>query len=136
MTFEVTHLTKSLAIARARAEEEAKLRLDVESLWTSNRLKEYMRPELEEKKLFLLSNREPYMHIKEGRRIACIVRAGGLVTALAPVMRVCDSIWIAHGSGDAVREAVDSENKLQIPPDEPAFTLKRVWLTKEAAIAD
>lgn len=128
---EVTHLTKSLAMARARAEEEAKLRLHAESLWTPNRLKEHMRAELEGKKLFLVSNREPYMHVKEGRGIKCIVPAGGLVTALDPVMRVCDGIWIAHGSGDADREVVDAENKLRVPPEEPAYTLKRVWLTKE-----
>ena len=128
---EVTHLTKSLAMARAMAEEEAKLRLHAESLWTPNRLKEHIRAELEGKKLFLISNREPYMHVKEGRSIKCIVPAGGLVTALDPVMRVCDGIWIAHGSGDADREVVDAENKLRVPPDEPAYTLKRVWLTKE-----
>ncbi|PKL52134.1 MAG: trehalose-6-phosphate synthase [Nitrospira bacterium HGW-Nitrospira-1] len=128
---EVTHLAKSLAMARARAEEEAKLRLKAESVWTANRLKEYMRAELEGKKLFLVSNREPYMHAREGSNIRCIVPAGGLVTALDPVMRICDGMWIAHGSGDADREVVDAEDKVRVPPDEPAYTLKRVWLTKE-----
>lgn len=128
---EVAHLAKSLAMARARAEEEARLRFKAESVWTANRLKEHMRAELKGKKLFLVSNREPYMHAKEGRNIRCIVPAGGLVTALDPVMRVCDGMWIAHGSGDADREVVDAEDKLRVPPDEPAYTLKRVWLTKE-----
>ena len=128
---EVTHLAKSLAMARARAEEEAKLRLKADSVWTANRLKEYMRSELGGKKLFLISNREPYMHAKDGRSIRCVVPAGGLVTALDPVMRICDGMWIAHGSGEADREVVDAESKLRVPPDEPAYTLKRVWLTKE-----
>jgi len=128
---EVTHLAKSLSIARARAEEEAKLRVQAESLWTANRLKEHMRVELEGKKLFLISNREPYMHVKEGRNVKCITPAGGLVTALDPVMRICDGLWIAHGSGEADREAVDSNDKLRVPPEEPAYTLKRLWLTKE-----
>lgn len=95
---EVTQLAKSLAIARARAEEEARLRVKAESLWTANRLKEHMRVELGGKKLFLISNREPYMHMKDGRNIKCITPAGGLVTALDPVMRICDGVWIAHGS--------------------------------------
>lgn len=128
---EVAHLAKSLAIARSRAEEEARLRVQAESLWTANRLKEHMRVELGGKKLFLISNREPYMHMKDGRNIKCITPAGGLVTALDPVMRICDGLWLAHGSGEADREAVDSHDKLRVPPEEPAYTLKRVWLTKE-----
>jgi len=128
---EVAHLAKSLALARARAEEEARLRLQAESLWTANRLKEHMRAELSGKKLFLVSNREPYMHVKDGRNVKCIVPAGGLVTALDPVMRICDGLWIATGSGDADREMADDNDKLRVPPEEPAYTLKRVWLAKE-----
>ncbi len=128
---EVTQLAKSLAIARKRAEEEARLRLQSESLWTPEGLKEYMRGELKGKKLFIVSNREPYSHIKEGRSIKCIVPAGGLVTALDPVMKICDGVWIAHGSGDADREMVDSSGKVRVPPEEPLYTLKRVWLTKD-----
>jgi alpha,alpha-trehalose-phosphate synthase [UDP-forming] len=128
---EVTQLAKSLAIARTRAEEEARLRIQGESLWTTNRLKEHMRAELKGKKLFLISNREPYMHTKDGRNIKCITPAGGLVTALDPVMRICEGVWIAHGSGEADREFTDGNDKLRVPPEEPAYTLKRVWLTKE-----
>lgn len=128
---EVTHMSKSLAIARARADEEAKLRFHAESLWTAHRLNEHMRVELGGKKLFMVSNREPYMHTKEGKMVKCIVPAGGVVTALDPVMRICDGIWIAHGSGDADRESVDGNDKLRVPPEEPAYTLKRIWLTKE-----
>ena len=120
----MTQLAKSLAIARARAEEEARLRFKAESLWTANRLKEHMRVELGGKKLFLISNREPYMHMKDGRNIKCITPAGGLVTALDPVMRICDGVWIAHGSGEADREVVDASDKLRVPPEEPAYTLK------------
>ncbi|MFZ6017325.1 MAG: trehalose-6-phosphate synthase [Nitrospirota bacterium] len=128
---EATQLAKSLAIARARAEEEARLRVQAESPWTANHLKEYMRAELGDKKLFLISHREPYMHVKDGRNIKCIVPAGGLVTALDPVMRICDGIWIAHGGGDGDRELVDNNDKVRVPPEEPAYTLKRIWLTKE-----
>lgn len=128
---EVTHLAKSLAMARAMAEEEAKLRVQAESLWTVYRLKEHMRVELRGKRLFLVSNREPYMHVKDGRNIKFVIPAGGLVTALDPVMRICDGIWIAHGAGEADREVVDGDDKLRVPPDKPAYTLKRIWLTKE-----
>lgn len=128
---EVTHMAKSLEVARSRAEEEARLRLKSESLWTAGRLKEYISRELGEKRLFLVSNREPYMHMKEGRNVKAIVPAGGLVTALDPVMRICDGLWLAHGSGDADRDTVDENDKLRVPPEGPVYTLKRVWLTKE-----
>lgn len=128
---EVTQLAKSLAAARARQDEEGRQRVKSDSLWTAESLKEYMRAELGGKKLYLVSNREPYMHVRDQGVIKCIVPAGGLVTALDPVMRICDGIWIAHGSGDGDREFVDDNGKVRVPPEEPSYTLKRVWLTKE-----
>jgi trehalose 6-phosphate synthase len=129
---EVSRMAKSLNVARAKAEKASSLlNARAEAPWTADRLKNHMRAELGGKKLYLVSNREPYLHEKDGPGIRCIVPAGGLVTALDPVMRVCDGLWIAHGSGDADRETVDGNNKLRVPPKEPAYTLKRVWLTKE-----
>lgn len=128
---EVTKLAKSLSHARAQAEEEARLRMQADSLWTDQRLREHMRNELRGQRLFLLSNREPYLHVKQGRTVSCVTPAGGLITALDPVMRICDGLWIAHGSGSADREMVDEKSMLRVPPDEPAYTLKRIWLTKE-----
>lgn len=128
---EVTHLAKSLAVARAKVEEKIKEHIKAETLWTANRLKECVRAELGDKKLFLISNREPYMHVKEGSNFKCIVPAGGLVTALDPVMRICNGVWIAHGSGNGDREFVDNNDKVHVPPERPAYTLKRIWLSKE-----
>lgn len=128
---EVNRMAKSLAVARAKAEEASSLNVRAESLWTADRLKAHMLAELGGKKLYLVSNREPYLHEKDGPGVRCIVPAGGLITALDPVMRVCDGLWIAHGSGDADRETVDGDSKLRVPPGEPAYTLKRVWLTRE-----
>lgn len=128
---EASRMAKSLTIARARADKVSSQPVRAESPWTADRLRDHMRAELGGKKLYLVSNREPYLHEKDGPGIRCIVPAGGLVTALDPVMRVCDGLWIAHGSGDADRETVDGNNKLRVPPGEPAYTLKRVWLTRE-----
>jgi trehalose 6-phosphate synthase len=128
---EASRMAKSLAVARARAEKASSLLARSDPPWTADRLRDHMRAELGGKKLYLVSNREPYMHEKDGPGIRCIVPAGGLVTALDPVMRVCDGLWIAHGSGDADRETVDGNNMIRVPPGEPAYTLKRVWLTKE-----
>jgi trehalose 6-phosphate synthase len=128
---EVSQMAMSLQAARAAAEKEAQLRLSGESLWTPEKLKEHVRAKLGDKTLYLVSNREPYMHVRQKRAIETIVPASGMVTALEPVMRATGGTWIAHGAGDADREVCDSSNKVQVPPGEPAYTLKRVWLTKE-----
>ena len=84
---EAALLTKSLSVARLKAEEEAKLRLQKDSIWTSERLKEFIRHEINDKNLIVVSNREPYLHSRQGNNIECIIPAGGLVTALDPVFK-------------------------------------------------
>jgi trehalose-6-phosphate synthase len=128
---EVSHFVKSLEAARAAAEEEARLREAGESIWTPERLRVYVRGRLQENPLFVVSNREPYMHVRRGKLTEVIVPASGLVTSLEPVLRACDGTWIAHGGGDADQETVDQNDRLRVPPDDPHYTLRRVWLTKE-----
>ncbi len=128
---EVTHMARSISAARSEAEEEARLRHAADSLWTPARLREHIRTLLQERPLFVISNREPYIHERKGKSIHPVVPASGLVTALEPVLIACGGTWIAHGSGNADREVVDAQNKIRVPPDEPRYTLKRVWLTKE-----
>ncbi len=125
---EVGHLVKSLETARAAAAEEAKLRDAAESLWTAERLRAYVRAKLGDRPLFAISNREPYIHVKKNGGIEVQIPASGLVTALEPVLRACDGTWIAHGSGDADRLTVDAGNRIRVPPDHPAYTLRRVWI--------
>jgi len=79
----------------------------------------------------VVSNREPYIHERKGKSIDAVVPPSGLVTALEPVLAACDGTWIAHGSGDADSEVVDAHDRLRVPPRDPRYTLRRVWLTKE-----
>ena len=128
---EATRLAKTLSQAKTAAEEEAKLRQKAESLWTPERLKEYIKTRLEGKSIFMLSNRESYMHVHRGQEIEIIKPAGGLVTALDPVLRFCGGTWIAHGAGDADQEMVNNKGQIMVPPEEPSYTLRRVFLSKE-----
>ncbi|MFI5093999.1 MAG: trehalose-6-phosphate synthase [Candidatus Acidiferrales bacterium] len=130
---EVTHLAQDLNAARATAEQEARLRDTHSSLWTAERLRVSLRSKLRDKPLFVVSNREPCMHVynEKDHSIGYIVPASGLVTALQPVLIACDGTWIAHGSGSADREAVDERDHLRVPPDHPSYTLRRVWLSDE-----
>ena len=128
---EISKMAKSLETARFAAEEEARLRQSSESIWTPERLKEFVRIKLGGRPLFVVSNREPYMHFKKGKEVEWIVPASGLVTAIEPVLKACGGTWIAQGSGSADRETVDRQDKLKVPPDEPQYVLRRVWVTKE-----
>jgi trehalose-6-phosphate synthase/uncharacterized membrane protein affecting hemolysin expression len=128
---EVTHLARSLTAARASAQEEARLRESGESLWTAERLRIHLQSKLEENALYAISNREPYEHVFRGKEIVTMVPASGLVTALEPVLEACHGTWIAQGTGDADRETVDEHDRLRVPPQDPQYTLRRVWLTKE-----
>jgi trehalose 6-phosphate synthase len=128
---EISGIAQAMQEAKAIAQEEAKLRTSAESIWTPERLNEEMKQLLQDKKLIVVSNREPYMHIKAGKDIKCIMPASGMVTALEPILKACGGLWIASGSGDADRETVDENDKVAVPPYEGRYTLRRVWLTKE-----
>src|SRR5713101_943666 len=130
---EVTHLANDLHVARAVAEVEARLRDSNASIWTAERLRVSLRNKLQDKPLFLVSNREPYMHVfnEKDKSIDMIVPASGVVTALEPILLACNGTWIANGSGNADREVVDERDHLRVPPDHPSYTLRRVWLSDE-----
>lgn len=128
---EIVNITKAMHEAKAVAEEEAKLRSQSESIWTPERLKIEMQNILDGKKMIVVSNREPYMHIHSGKEIRCIMPASGMVTAMEPVLKACGGLWIASGTSDADKEMVDKNDKLKVPPEEPSYTLRRVWLSKE-----
>jgi trehalose 6-phosphate synthase len=128
---EVESMAGSLLVARTAAETEARLRDAGEHRWTAERLAANIRERFGASRIFLLSNREPYMHVLQGKETVCIVPPSGLVTALEPVLRACDGVWVAHGSGSEDALNVDKFDRLRVPPDDPHYTLRRVWLSKE-----
>jgi alpha,alpha-trehalose-phosphate synthase [UDP-forming] len=128
---EVGPLAESMRQARAAAETEARLRNSNESLWTAERLADHVRTKLDGSNLFVVSNREPYIHSWHGSSVTFSVPASGLVTAIEPVLCACNGTWVAHGSGNADAETVDNHDRLQVPPDDPRYTLRRVWLSAE-----
>jgi trehalose-6-phosphate synthase len=128
---EAAHLATSISHARAAAEEEARLRYQAESLWTPESLRVAVESKLGGSRLFALSNREPYEHKWQPDGIECQVPASGLVTALEPVLRACHGTWIAQGTGTADKQVVDAHDRIQVPPDHPDYTLRRVWVSEE-----
>jgi len=128
---EATRLAEAMTEARAAAEEEVKLRTHGEAIWTPVRLNAEAKLILKNRMLIVVSNREPYMHIHDGREIKCIMPASGMVTAMEPILKACGGLWIASGTGDADKKVVDNHSKIKVPPEEPKYTLRRVWISKE-----
>ncbi len=99
--------------------------------WNKDNLRDIVREKIGTHKFIVVSNREPYIHDYSENGISCLTPASGMTVALDPVMRACGGIWIGHGSGNADRDVVDERDHIQVPPDNPLYTLRRVWLTKE-----
>src|ERR1700722_9376184 len=100
-------------------------------MWTRDALQDLVRERLGDHRLILVGNRQPYQHRFVGGHIECVPPASGMVSALEPILRACGGVWIAHGSGNADRRMVDGNSHLSVPPDDPSYTLRRVWLTKD-----
>lgn len=88
------------------------------------------RAEVRRSSLFVVSNREPYMHtLQPDGSIKSTPTTGGVAVALDALMRERGGTWIAHGAGDADRLVVDDRDRVMVPPDAPSYSLKRIWLS-------
>ncbi|AHG02138.1 alpha,alpha-trehalose-phosphate synthase (plasmid) [Halostagnicola larsenii XH-48] len=106
--------------------------------------------------LIVVSNRQPYRHefddatdgssdsdsdsrpaesghsTEPDRKITVDEPAGGLTAGLDPVLCRSNGTWIAWGDGEADELAVDQNDCVHVPPDDEAYTLRRLWLSDEA----
>ncbi len=112
-------------------EAERRARDESQITWTPESLKAILHDELSGAEVIVASNREPYVHELENGRIVVHQPASGLVTALEPIMRACAGTWIAHGSGSADKDMVDSRDRVAVPPGRSDYQLRRIWLTNE-----
>lgn len=128
---ELRPLARDLAALVRDLESERRSRDESQMQWVPEALRRILREDLKGDEILILSNREPYIHVRRGEHVEVQRPASGLVTALEPVMRACSGTWIAHGSGDADRETVDRFDRIMVPPDKPVYRIRRVWLSKE-----
>jgi len=128
---ELRPIAKDLRALVRELETDRKARDESQVTWNPKVLKEILHSELAGDEILIISNREPYIHTKKDGKLEVQLPASGLVTALEPVMRACSGTWIAHGGGNADREFVDKNDHVQVPPENPSYQIRRVWLTKE-----
>jgi trehalose-6-phosphate synthase len=129
--YELQPLAGDLRNLLRSLDAERRLAEDITITWNPDSLRRLLQTQFAGERIIVVSNREPYIHIKTQDRIEISRPASGLVTAVEPVMRACSGTWIAHGGGSADRETVDVHARVGIPPDHPEYTLRRIWLTKE-----
>lgn len=84
-----------------------------------------------ERDLVVVSNRQPYSHADSGDGLEVDRPTGGLTAGLDPVMQATGGTWIAWGDGDADRRVVDGTDRVSVPPDDPSYVLRRVWLSDD-----
>src|SRR5262245_59800933 len=99
-------------------------------MWTKESLAQLIETRFRGYRLILVSNREPYSHQYVGGGVECTRPASGVTAALEPIMRVSGGVWIAHGSGDADQAVTDDAGRVEVSPEQPSFTLRRIFLTK------
>ncbi|RJT41625.1 trehalose-6-phosphate synthase [Mesorhizobium waimense] len=99
--------------------------------WSPETLRKILTEDLPEAQVIVVSNREPYIHNIKDDGVELVVPASGLVSALEPITRACAGTWIAYGGGTADRLMVDEHDRVQVPPGNPTYALRRVWLTEE-----
>lgn len=101
------------------------------TVWTRETLHDLIAQKMAGYRFIVVANREPFIHRFDGDQIVVMKPASGVATALDPIMDASGGTWVAHGSGDADRHVVDQRGRLRVPPENPTYTLRRVWLTKE-----
>ena len=84
-------------------------------------------------RVIVLANRAPVRHdcAADGARARQTRRSGGLVTALEPFVEACSGTWVAHGAGNADLLRVDDHGGLSVPPANPRYRLRYVWLPED-----
>lgn len=92
------------------------------------KLKAFFEENIPDKNLIIVSNREPYVHKKIGSNIKIEKPAGGLTAAVNEILKAIGGTWVAWGSGTGDRDSVDKKSCIRVPPNNPSYTLKRVWL--------
>lgn len=111
-------------------ESNRALRDELHISWTPETLREILAEELLGGEVIVVSNRQPYIHMKDGGQVRAVFPASGLVTAIEPIVRACSGVWIAHGNGTADREVVDRHDRVKVPPGKDEYEIHRIWLSE------
>lgn len=100
-------------------------------MWTRQTLQDLIASRMQDYKFIVVANREPFIHQYKDDGIEIVRPASGMATAIDPIMDASGGTWIAHASGSADKDVVDEFDRIRVPPDNPTYTLRRIWMSKE-----
>lgn len=101
-------------------------------VWDAAALQRLFHTTLHGEQVIVVSNRAPCTHQRIDGQVHIVQPSSGLVTAVEPVVHACNGTWIAHGSGNADREAVGTGDVWRVPgvAGGGGYALRRVWLNE------
>lgn len=114
-----------------RAAERAERLRELQHISSRDTLTDLVNRKLKGRQLILASHREPYVHIRSGETVSWYRYAGGLTIALDSMAAACQAIWVCCGSGETDFAAADAKGLVPVPPNRPAYHLRRLQLTPE-----
>ena len=129
MSDPLTKTLKRMADAGARAAAKVDRAGGFDGLAGRQQLVDLVGKRLKGRKLILVSHREPYVHLRRGESVDCIRSAGGLTIALDSMASACGATWVCHGGGDADFQVTNTQDKVQVPPQRPAYWLRRLRIS-------
>jgi trehalose 6-phosphate synthase len=106
--------------------------VDEQKRWSAEGLRTWLHSACGERSIIVLANREPFRHdVALDGSIVTRRSAGGLVTALEPLIEACSGVWVAHGAGTADRAVVDECDGIEVQSaGQRSYRLRRVWLNQ------
>ncbi|WP_232687133.1 bifunctional alpha,alpha-trehalose-phosphate synthase (UDP-forming)/trehalose-phosphatase [Halobacterium zhouii] len=84
---------------------------------------------LDGRELLVASNRKPYSFDRDDDGDVTVSKpAGGLTSALDPIVQRLSGTWVGWGSGDADFDVADERGCIEVPPEDPEYTIQCLHL--------
>ncbi|HEY7838634.1 MAG TPA: trehalose-6-phosphate synthase [Terriglobales bacterium] len=84
---------------------------------------------LEGRRFIIVSNRQPFAHVRHGEQVRVEKPPSGLTLALEPIVQATSGTWIAASSGNADADASDASGRVRPRPAGVEYDLRRIFLT-------
>jgi len=101
------------------------------ALKTPQDLTNFVKETLDGKKFIVAIQREAYLHSYGAHGITVEKTAGGAHSLLDGILQATGGTMVALAAGDADNQVVDEKNRVKVPPENPTYTLKRVFIKKK-----
>jgi len=101
-------------------------------MWDKELLKETLEEKFKDHVFVIVSNREPYIHtLDKNGKVVFKASIGGVSIIFDSILQKTKGIWVAYGGSLTDRAAADDKGHVHVPPKNPKYLLKRVWMTEK-----